>query len=503
MPSSPSQSGSDFARSLLRLYSRDQVLAAMSPPPTASTARPTPTPSDPADPPFALYGGNAQGFNCRDPEVLLAGPAGTGKTLAWLVLVRTACRKYPGARVLVVRKTRASLTESVLNTWERDVLGPGHPAIGRQISRTHRHGYKFPNGSEVVLGGMDKADKVLSSEWDLIYCPEATDLALVDWETLIGRLRSGPVPHKQIVGDCNPTTPQHWLYKRCTEVPPDESRPLCTLIPTLHQENPRLYDRAAGAWTAEGEDYIGRKLGRLTGPRRTRFLLGKWERAEGLIWEAWDPDVHLVDWFLPARDWPRYLVVDFGYSVPFCCQFWARDPGGAVWMYREIYKTKELVEDHARRIRELLEREGLERPRAVVCDPADREGRETLARHLRVRTVAADKDTVLAGIQEAAELFAPADDGKPRLYICRDALAHDPDPDLKAAGKPTCTREELDGYIWDPNCKKGERPLDQDNHGCDCVRYFAKHLAARGGGGGAGTGTRAESPHGDIMARRF
>lgn len=113
------------------------------------------------------------------------------------------CRKYPGARALVVRKTRESLTETVLVTWERDVLGPDHPILtSRPSLRRVRQSYQFPNASVVVLGGMDKPDKVLSSEWDLVYVPEATELDLVDWETLGGRLRAGAVPYQQIIADC-------------------------------------------------------------------------------------------------------------------------------------------------------------------------------------------------------------------------------------------------------------------------------------------------------------
>jgi hypothetical protein len=40
--------------------------------------------------------------------------------------------------------------------------------------------------------------------------------------------------------------------------------------------------------------------------------------------------------------------------------------------------------------------------------------------------------------------------------------------------KPTCTEEEIDGYVWDlaNNRKKGEEPVDKDNHGLDALRYL-------------------------------
>ena len=114
-----------------------------------------------------------------------------------------------------------------------------------------RQSYTFANASTVIVGGIDKPGKILSSEYDLIYAPEATDLSVEDWETLGGRLRAGAVPYQQIIADCNPTTPHFWLYKRCLSGG-------CLLVPTTHKDNPRYYDRATGEWTAAGKQYLAR-----------------------------------------------------------------------------------------------------------------------------------------------------------------------------------------------------------------------------------------------------
>ncbi len=39
----------------------------------------------------------------------------------------------------------------------------------------------------------------------------------------------------------------------------------------------------------------------------------------------------------------------------------------------------------------------------------------------------------------------PAGDGKPRLFVARDARTHPQDPELVEAKKPTCTAEEIPG----------------------------------------------------------
>jgi phage terminase large subunit len=64
--------------------------------------------------PYRPYG-VAQGLlYCHAPEVLMEGPAGTGKTRALLEKANLCALKYPGMRALLVRKTRESMTESVL-----------------------------------------------------------------------------------------------------------------------------------------------------------------------------------------------------------------------------------------------------------------------------------------------------------------------------------------------------------------------------------------------------
>ena len=106
-------------------------------------------------------------MECRDRELLIEGPAGTGKSRAVLEKINAAAWKYPGMRALICRATRVSMSETVLVTWERIVLGDGHPAIGT-CSRAHRPTYEFPNGTTIVVGGLDNPDRLMSSEYDMV-----------------------------------------------------------------------------------------------------------------------------------------------------------------------------------------------------------------------------------------------------------------------------------------------------------------------------------------------
>jgi phage terminase large subunit len=111
------------------------------------------------------FGAACELFHCRAPEVLLSGPAGTGKSRACLEKGYWLALRYPRSRGLIARKTRASLTEAALVTWEEKVAGHSR-RLRRGPSRANREVYRFPNGSEIVVGGIDRASRVMSTEFD-------------------------------------------------------------------------------------------------------------------------------------------------------------------------------------------------------------------------------------------------------------------------------------------------------------------------------------------------
>jgi hypothetical protein len=372
---------------------------------------------------------------------------------------------YPGAKALLVRKTQTSLTSTALQTYQRKVLHRLDGVTFYGGSAVEPAQFRYPNGSRLMVGGMDNATRIMSGEYDLIAVNEATELLESDWEALTTRLRNGVVPYQQITGDCNPDAPTHWIKRR-------QAAERLTLLESRHEDNPELWDAERGAWTDRGAAYIS-KLDALTGVRYLRLRKGLWAAAEGLVYDGWDPAVHLVDRFDVPPAWPRYWSIDFGYTNPFVCQFWAEDPDGRLYLYREIYHTQRLVEDHAETIQALCRDD--QRPRAIICDH-DAEDRATLSRKLGLPTLPAYK-VVSAGIQAVAERLKPAGDGRPRLFVLRDSRS-EPDPALVDAGLPTCTADEFSGYVWDTrmNVRAGEQPLKKADHGLDSLRYLVSFV---------------------------
>lgn len=411
---------------------------------------------------YVPYGETIKLFKYKNSEVLLNGPAGTGKSRACLEKMHLIAMLNPGSRLLMLRKTLTSLTSTGLVTF-REHVAKEYLETGEVQwyggSTQEPACFRYKNGSIIAVGGMDKATKIMSSEYDVVYVQEAIELTENDWEAITTRLRNGRVSFQQIIADTNPDMPTHWLKQRV-----DKGQTI--MIDTRHEDNPILFNQTTGEMTNIGRSYM-EKLDNLTGVRLQRLRYGRWVAAEGLVYDAYDPNVNLYKHLPePPESWTRYLCIDFGYTNPFVCQWWAEDNDGRLYLYRELYKTKGLVEDHAKIIKSNL---GKGKFAAVICDH-DAEDRATLEKHLGMVTVAAKK-SVSDGIQAVASRLKPAGDNKPRLYLCRDSLMHK-DQELADAKKPASTIEEMAGYVWNP---AKDQPVKEHDHGMDAMRYMVAH----------------------------
>jgi PBSX family phage terminase large subunit len=330
-----------------------------------------------------------------------------------------------------------------------------------------RQAYHFPNGSEVVLGGLDKPSKVMSTEYDIIYVQEAIELHENDWESLTTRLRNNIVPFQQLIADTNPDSPRHWLYQRCASG-------RTAMLESRHEDNPTLWDRARGTWTPNGVSYIA-KLDGLTGPRKDRLRFGRWVQAEGVVYDGWDRNEHLIDRFDIPPDWRRIRSIDFGHTHPFVCLWIAIDGDGRMYVYRELYHTRRTVKVHAAQINKLSEGESYE---FTVADH-DAEDRATLLEN-GIATVAANK-AVLPGIEAVQERLKIAGDKRARLFVLRDSLV-ERDRSLDEAKRPASLIEEMDGYIWakaaDGRPTK-DAPVKENDDACDALRYAAMAIDRR------------------------
>lgn len=450
---------------------------------------------------FRLRGAARDVLSSRKPEVLIAGPAGTGKSYGALVKLHLMCLQNGkceddceiehrhhdrGLRALIVRKTHASLTATGIVTYKTHVA---REALEAGIVRWYGGSGSEPaqfiygNDSRINVGGMDNPTKIMSSEYDVIFVQEATELTVTDWENCNTRLRNNRTSFQQLLADCNPQGPDHWLKRRC-----DAGK--TEMLYGLHTDNPTLFDDE-GVPTVAGQAYLD-KLDALTGVRKLRLQGGIWAAAEGIIYEDWNDAHNLMDRKrLNRHDWRRIWGIDFGFVNPFVWQQWAIDPDGTMWLEKELYITQTLVEDAWRMILDAITmQDGVTwkypKPDWIVCDH-DAEDRATFERHSGLRTTAAIKN-VSGGIQAMQQRIRMRRNGRPGLVVCRDSPIH-VDPKLKDRELPTCFAQEITGYVWKPKPATSvvsatdkptpDEPLKVNDHAMDTARYVVAQLDLR------------------------
>jgi phage terminase large subunit len=310
----------------------------------------------------------------RDLEVLVEGPGGTGKSRGILEKIHRTCLKYPRIRVLMLRKTRASMTESTLVTFEQEVLvsepSSVTPAVGK-LTRGGRDYYGYENGSHIVLGGMDDPTKLFSTQYDIIYINEANELSLTEYESLFRALRNNRLGYHQVLADVNPVHPGHWLNKRAD--PCDDSMRISDTVAdyerlqaynlapregkmkrivTRHQDNPAFWDMPKWKWTQRGLHYVETVLGAMSGFLYSRMKNGLWVAASGTVYGSdFLPARNVIAPFAVPGDWPVALGLDPGYDHP-CAILWiAVAPNDCLYIFDEIYVSGKEVKEHADAIR--------------------------------------------------------------------------------------------------------------------------------------------------------
>ncbi len=419
---------------------------------------------NPQLPQFTFRGANLRLQTITQDEVVLAGPAETGKTLAALKFLDTLARTYAGARGALIRKMRSDMASTVLALYKQLFVEPAGDV--RTFGGENVEWFEYPNRTRVWVAGIDRPGKVLSGALDFVYVNQAEELSLEDWEYLSTRTtgRAGVLIPGRLIGDCNPSHAQHWILQR-------ERAGKLVKLDSRHEDNPTLFDED-GKVTPRGAHTLA-KLEALTGVRKERLRYGRWVNAEGVVYENYDPALHLID-EMPRgwHSWRKVRSIDFGFTNPFSCSWWAIDGDGRMYRYRQLYMTQRTVRVHAQQIVELSRGEQIE---GTICDH-DAEDRATLAENGIINTPA--RKEISVGIERVTERLKVAGDGKPRIFFLRGALV-ERDEALAEKRKPLCTEDELLVYAY-PKAQDGkpikEVPLDMDNHGCDEMRYAVMYV---------------------------
>ena len=391
--------------------------------------------------------------------MVLTGSAGGGKSWVAAEKIHAYCKAYAGSTAVVLRKTREAMKNSTLLFLKNAVIGDDPSVV--HVKSEHR--FEYANGSVLVYGGMkDEAQREqirsigLTGGVDIAWLEEANKFLESDFNEVLARMRGHAAPWRQVILTTNPDSKYHWINQR--------------LI--LGNGATTYFSKATDNY--HNDDSYIETLKNLTGIQRVRLYEGKWEKAEGLVYDAFDFNRHVMNAFSIPHKWKRYRVIDFGLVNPFVCQWWAQSPDNKLYLYRELYQTDQIVEDHAK----VINRYSFDETFEFTLADHDAEDRKTLERH-GIATTPAKKD-ISAGIQAVKNrLRVNRETGEPGMFVFSGARLEPVDENLLDAKYPTCTEEEFGGYVWaqTPEGKAlKEVPVDLHNHGMDCVRYMMMSL---------------------------
>jgi phage terminase large subunit len=385
-------------------------------------------------------------------RILLYGGSRSGKTFLTCAWLDHRAKQYAGSRHIIFRRTYADAKASVWGqTLEPLLKQQGHLVkIYRQPVMA-----EYRNGSVIEVGGLhpSEIDKHLGKEYGTIYTNEISETSYAHIPMLLSRLnatnvdvRGGRIVPKW-VADENPPTTNHWSYKFfILKLNPDSGMPRADADKIVAMQiNP--HDNVANL----GEGYLA-TLEAMSPRDRQRFLLGEFGQTKGLVYDNFDPELHLFDRVEIKPDWPRYTAIDFGFTHPFVHLWAAYDTSNeTLYIYREHYQTGMTTPDHAKIINRLSAGE------TYVARIADHDAgdREILRQH-GINTIPADKD-VKTGIGVVYDLFH-----RNKIRISRD-----------------CKHliNELYAYRWKDNpTAKDREPVKEDDHALDALRYLCMHV---------------------------
>jgi terminase large subunit-like protein len=272
-----------------------------------------------------------------EDDVLYGGSAGGGKTAAICADSLRLCVKYPGIRVLILRRSYDELAESIYPEFQR--FGWGEALQGRW-NKTGKE-ITFPSRSLIRLRYMetlDDASRRQGGAYQAVYVDERTLLApgIVDVIAL-ERLRSAHgVPVIGIRSTSNPGGPSHGEVRAKYVDPTEHGRKVITnehgltirFIPAKATDNPFL-----------DEAYF-RRLDAIPDPaRRAAMRDGDWGQFSGQIFQELRWDRHVIEPFTIPPSWRRYTATDWGFTAPFANLWGCLDEDGRAYVYRELYET--------------------------------------------------------------------------------------------------------------------------------------------------------------------
>lgn len=286
--------------------------------------------------------------------VIFGGARGGGKSWSVRVKAIILALKWPGIKIMIVRKTYPELTANHIKPL-KEILKIGQKGSIARYNDSKKE-ITFVNGSTILFGYCDNdnaIDRYQGTEVDVLFIDEATHHSEEIIKKFMACVRGVNRFPKRIYLTCNPGGKGHGYIKRIAidkvyeigENPEDYS-----FIQSLVTDNKALM--------REQPDYI-KQLEALPPKLKEAWLNGRWDVFFGAFFEDFrttpDPQAcydagitveealeehrytHVIKPFDIPKHWNIYRSYDFGYGKPFSIGWFAIDEEGCAYQILELY----------------------------------------------------------------------------------------------------------------------------------------------------------------------
>lgn len=407
------------------------------------------------------------------PILFYGGARGGGKS--YLVRARELIRRlqHKNTKGLIVRKTFPELLSNHIRPFFKE-----YPQSREWYNKAEKTIY-WPNGSTTEFSYLQHTDDVYTyqgREYEDISIDEVTQH---DWE-VVKILRAS----NRTTQDIKPTM---FLTGNPGGVGHSEVKRVFVDRDFRDNENPHDYDFVQShVWDNDAlmkadPDYV-KRLESLPDHLRRAYLYGDWDVFAGQVFSEFRRDVHVVRPFPVPEAWEKYISFDWGVNNPFCVNWYAVDPDGHIFMYRELYMNGSDFEKQygtsltPRRLAKMvlgITRKAKEEYNYCVADPSiwnsiiwkagtpsqkEYEEGESIAEIMideGLNLIRGDNDRI-NGLNRVREALSPAPSGFPWLRFFESCVKN---------------IRTLPALVYD-EYRVEDVDTDGDDHGYDSLRYF-------------------------------
>lgn len=383
----------------------------------------------------------------KDMEGIVAdGAVRSGKTVVMsLSFVMWAMERFSEQNFGMSGKTIGSFRRNVVVPLKRMLKSRGYKVTDHRsnnmiaISRNGKvnHFYIFggkDEGSQDLIQGITLAGMFFD------------EVALMPQSFVSQATARCSVDGSKFWFNCNPAGPYHWFN---TEYLQKLKEKRLIRLHFLMDDNLSL--------TAEIKERYRRMY---SGLFYKRFILGLWVMAEGIIYDLFSKDAHVVP-TVPRRYTDYYVACDYGVQNPMTFGLWGK--ADKVWYKVKEYhwdgreeKRQKTDVDYSNDLKAFL---GNIRPRAIIVDPSA----SSFIAQLRK-----DRFVVIKADNKVADGIANMRSALSQGWIKYNDVCKE-------------TFKEFAAYVWDEKkAAKGEdEPKKDMDHQLDGDRYFVQTILSK------------------------